>query len=215
MRVPVLHERARSLEAAVQTYLLAAKEYTAAYGQKSPPKKQRAKEKKALPHAETPDLPLENLESDKATAESAIRGQLRALHWRVDAEVLKLYALPAELERELLDFFDGVARVGVPFAQKGYIPSVFREVQRLDDFLRITDEWEQTDDRRCHFIEKRLKHVRRTAAEEAEFKELQRLFDLRRSYRRWLRTGDANSPLFDEAKLRRLEEEDARRSRDE
>jgi len=81
-------------------------------------------------------------------------------------------------------------------------------VQRLDDFLRITDEWEQTDERRCQLIEKQIKHGRRTTSEQAEFQELQRLYDLRRSYQRWFRTGDANGPLFDEAKLRRLKEED-------
>jgi hypothetical protein len=128
----------------------------------------------------------------------------------VDAEVLKLYALPDKLERELLDFFDGVPRMGVPFEQKCYIPSAFRLVLRLDEFLRITDEWEQTDERRCQLIEKRIQQGRRTAAEEAEFKELQRLFDLRRSYLRWLETGDAHSPLFDEKKLKQLREEDAR-----
>lgn len=215
MRVPGLHQRHRSLEAAVHAYLSAAREFTDTHGDKNSSAKQRAKAKRTVAPEEIPELPFEGLDSDKPTAESAAREHLRALHWRVDAEVLKLYALPAELERELLDFFDGVTRVGVPFEQKGYIPSAFREVDRLDDFLRITDEWEQTDDRRCHFIEKRIKQGRRTAAEEAEFKELQRLCDLRRSYRRWLRTGDANSPLFDEAKLRRIEEEDARRSQDE
>ena len=128
----------------------------------------------------------------------------------MDAELLKLYALPAEIERELLDFFDGVSRVGVPFKQKGYIPSAFREVLRLDEFLSITDEWVQTDERRCQLIEKRIQHGRRTATEDAEFKELQRLFDLRRSYLRWCETGDAHGPLFDEKKLKQLKEEDAR-----
>jgi hypothetical protein len=83
-------------------------------------------------------------------------------------------------------------------------------VSRLDEFLRITDEWEQTDERRCQLIEKRIKHGRRSDAEEIEFRELQCLFDLRRSYLRWRETGDAHSPLFDEKKLRRLKEEDAR-----
>jgi type I restriction-modification system DNA methylase subunit len=198
------------LENAVQTYITAAREFTTKYGSVEVASKKREKSKKTQAISEGPELPFEGLKPEKPDAASAARECLRALHWRVDAEVLKLYALPAEDERELLDFFDGVPRVGVPFEQKGYIPSAFREVSRLDEFLRITDEWEQTDERRCQLIEKRIKHGRRSDAEETEFRELQCLFDLRRSYLRWRETGDAHSPLFDEKKLRRLKEEDAR-----
>ena len=199
------------LENAVRTYLAAAREYSERQGAVPPKLKRRAKEVAVMSaHAKT-QLVLGGIGLEEPKALAAVWERLRALHWRVDAEVLKLYALPAELERELLDFFDSVPRVGVPFDQRGYIPSAFREVQRLDEFLRITDEWEQTDERRCQLIEKRIQHGHRTSDEEAEFKELQRLFDLRRSYTRWLRTGDAHSPLFDEEKLRQLQEEDARR----
>lgn len=215
MRVPLLHGPPASLITAVQTYIAAAQDFSARFGDGNGVTKKLAKSKKPGKAIKLPELLFEGLGSDQPDAESAERDRLRALHWRVDAEVLRLYELPAELERELLDFFDGVPRVGVPFAQKGYIPSGFRKVQRLDDYLRITDEWEQTDGRRCRLIEKRIENGRRTAAEEAEFKELQRQFDLRRSYCRWLRTGDARSPLFDEAKLRALQMEDARRPEDE
>lgn len=53
---------------------------------------------------------------------------LKVLHWNMDAEVLKLYALPVELERKLLDYFAGCKRVGVPFNQDRYFPqgSTFR-----------------------------------------------------------------------------------------
>jgi len=210
MRVPALSQPLSELESAVSTYLAAARKFTAKYGSEEVTSKKREKSKKAQAISESPELPLEGLKTEKPDAASIARECLRALHWRVDAEVLKLYALPAELERELLDFSDGVPRVGVPFDQKCYIPSTFREVMRLDEFLRITDEWEQTDERRCQPIEKRIKHGRRTTAEDAEFKELQRLFDLRRSYLRWRETGDAHRPLFDEKKLRRLKEEDER-----
>jgi hypothetical protein len=124
------------------------------------------------------------------------------LHWRVDSEVLRLYALPPKLERELLDFFDGVKRVGVPFEQTRYIPREFRDVYRLDNFLRITDEWEQTDDRRCELIEIRFRRGRRTSAEKKEFSELQHLFDLHRQFY-------SPEPLIDEVKLKQLQEEDA------
>ncbi len=113
---------------------------------------------------------------------SAASKRLRALHWRVDAEVLKLYALPPELERELLDTFDGVRRVGVPFEQTRYIPRDFRDALTLDDFLRITDEWDSTEAHRCELVEKRAKSGRRTTDEETEFRQLQRLLMLRRRY---------------------------------
>ena len=112
----------------------------------------------------------------------AAREHLRALHWRVDAEVLRLYALPPELERELLDSFDGVRRVGVPFEQTRYIPREFRDVLTLDEFLRITDEWDATEKRRCELIEKRIKSGRRNLEEEAAFQQLQRLLTLRRRF---------------------------------
>ncbi|HEY3862914.1 MAG TPA: N-6 DNA methylase [Verrucomicrobiae bacterium] len=208
MRVPALNEAPLDLKSAVQGYIAAAREFTAKYGHENVASKKREKSKKTKEAGETPELPLAELVIESPDEESIVREQLRALHWRVDAEVLKLYALPAQLERELLDFFDGVPRVGVPFEQKCYIPSAFQDVSRLDDFLRITDEWEQTDERRCQLIEKRIKHGRRTVAEETEFKQLQQLFDLRRSYLRWRETGDSQSPLFDEKKLRRLKEED-------
>jgi len=198
------------LENAVRAYLAAAREFSKVQEAFAPKPKQRAKQAGAKDTHAKDQLVLGGIGVEESRTLAAARECLRALHWRVDAEVLKLYALPAKLERELLDFFDGVPRVGVPFEQKCYIPSAFRAVLRLDEFLRITDEWEQTDEHRCQLIEKRIQHGRRTAAEEVEFKELQRLFDLRRSYCRWVRTGNVNSPLFDEAKLRQLKEEDAR-----
>jgi hypothetical protein len=123
-------------------------------------------------------LGLPGQPSDEEIA--AAKERLRALHWRVDAEVLRLYALPPQLERELLDAFDGVRRVGVPFEQTRYIPREFRDVLTLDEFLRITDEWEATETRRCKLIEKRIKTGRRTSEEEKEFRQLQRLLMLHR-----------------------------------
>ena len=198
------------LEAAVTAYLTAAREFSTQESSVAPTPARRVKQPVAKPTTDEAQLALDGMGQDETQSEDAAREHLRALHWRVDAEVLKLYALPAVQERELLDFFDGVARVGVPFEQRGYIPLAFRETQRLDEYLRITDEWEQTDDRRCQLIEKEYRGGGRTAEEAQEFEELQRLYDLRRGYRRWLRTGDANSPLIDEEKLRRLREEDAR-----
>ncbi len=202
----------KHLETAARAYLNAAKQFTATYLQIPSKTKSSATKKKSAKPSTNDQLPLSLPGRHTDDEFVAAKERLRALHGRVDAEVLRLYALPHELERELLDAFDGVPRVGVPFEQTRYIPREYRDAFTLDEFLRITDEWEQTDERRCRLIEKRIKHGRRTAAEETEFKELQRLYDLRRSYCRWLRTGDANSPHINEAKLGRLQEEDARRS---
>ena len=95
-----------------------------------------------------------------ATPNAPIQAQaelhLKYLHWRADAEVLKLYALPAELERQLLDLFTGVERRGVPFKQIEYFPSHFTDLQRLEDLLAITGEWEQTSTRKTALIEKKI-----------------------------------------------------------
>jgi len=73
-----------------------------------------------------------------------------------------------------------VRRVGVPFEQIRYIPRALRDVLTLDDFLRITDEWDAMEAHRCELVEKRIKSGRRTADEESEFRHLQRLLMLRR-----------------------------------
>lgn len=96
---------------------------------------------------------------------------LMYLHWRVDAEVLKLYDLPAALERQLLDMFTGVERRGVPFHQNEYFPAHFTDLQRLEDLLAITGDWEQTSARKTELIEKKI----RKEASDDELKELSRL----------------------------------------
>ncbi len=96
---------------------------------------------------------------------------LKYLHWRVDAEVLKLYELPPELERELLDMFTGVERRGVPFHQREYFPAHFTDLQRLEDLLAITADWEKTSIRKTELIDKK---ITKDATEE-ELQELDRL----------------------------------------
>ena len=44
---------------------------------------------------------------------------------QVDAELLRLYALPPRLERQLLDLFSGFKRRGVPFNFSRYFPEDF------------------------------------------------------------------------------------------
>jgi hypothetical protein len=96
---------------------------------------------------------------------------LKYLHWRVDAEVLRLYALPADLERRLLDMFTGVERRGVPFKQREYFPAHFTDLQRLEDLLAITGDWEETSTRKTALIEKKIAKT----ATEPELRELDRL----------------------------------------
>lgn len=134
----------------------------------------RKKAAKLLSGSDTPEFGSSHFDPSAFLAAS---DHLRALHWRVDTEVLKLYALPPERERELLDFFLGIPRVGVPFVQEkgkeGYIPREFRGVQTLDDFLRITDEWDATNEERFALIEKKI-------AKQASRAELRRLVQLQR-----------------------------------
>jgi hypothetical protein len=98
-------------------------------------------------------------------------------------------------------------RVAALGGMREYALPGFRETSFLDDFWRITNNWEETDDRRCDLIEKQFQGEGRTDVENAEFAELQRLYQLRRSYCRWQRTGDPNTPMIDEAKLRSFEAE--------
>ena len=169
------------LQSSVRVYLQAAVQFTK-NSQKSVPKRNSGKKVTATKSRLAGQMRL-GLATETGEEEvAAARERLRALHWRVDAEVLRLYALPPELERELLDTFDAVTRVGVPFEQTGYIPRAFRDVLTLDEFLRITDEWDATEARRCELVEKRIKNGRRTSAEEEEFHQLQRLLMLRRRF---------------------------------
>lgn len=123
---PISAESSKNIEAAADAYLAAV-------------------------HAFENDFSLRNDEDRDAEREA-----LRALHWRMDAEVLKLYALPVELERRLLDYFTGCKRVGVPFHQERYFPSHFHEALSLADYLAITEDWEATNTRRLELIELKL-----------------------------------------------------------
>jgi hypothetical protein len=100
-------------------------------------------------------------------------------HWRIDAEVLRLYALPVEVERELLEFFTGWERVGVPFKQHRYFPEGFDEPTSLADFLAITADWDATNKRRLGLIEKKAAKTLHPE-ERGELQHLQRLAGLKR-----------------------------------
>lgn len=64
--------------------------------------------------------------------------ELRDLLLRVDAQVLRLYALPAKQERTLLRMFDGVKRPGVPFDFNRYYPPDFESAIPLHVYVSDT-----------------------------------------------------------------------------
>lgn len=105
--------------------------------------------------------------------------ELRALHWRVDAEVLRLYGLSAELERKLLLFFVGVERRGVPFRQREYYPPRLASVSRLSEVLAITADWDRHSARKEELVEKKVRR-NATTVELAELQNLKRLTSARR-----------------------------------
>ncbi|MBI2928468.1 MAG: N-6 DNA methylase [Verrucomicrobia bacterium] len=115
---------------------------------------------------------------ESVLASPAAQERLRVLHWRVDAEVLRLYALPRHLERQLLDLFGGVERRGVPFEQKEYLPRSFAQPLALCELLAITADWEQTNERRELLILNE-EHGKPSPEERAELADLQRLADAR------------------------------------
>lgn len=104
--------------------------------------------------------------------------KLKVLHWRIDAEVLRIYKLPPHLERQLLDLFSGVERRGVPFEQKEYFPKGCTKLSTLQELLAITADWEQTNERRAQLIQKKVKK-NILADEKREFDHLQQLADAR------------------------------------
>ena len=119
-------------------------------------------------------LPLRN--DDVMLEEKA---HIQDLHWRIDALVLQLYALPAEAERQLLGYFTNWERVGVPFKQNRYLPEGFDEPISLTDYLAITADWEITNRLRLELLEKkRAKTI--LPKEKTDLERLQHLAGLKR-----------------------------------
>jgi len=121
---------------------------------------------------------LKAARSEDMLTSPAFQDELKTLHWRVDAEVLRLYELPPHLERHLLDLFSGVKRRGVPFEQYEYFPKEFKEPLTLSELLMITVDWEKTNERRVELIFKKVKRSI-SPEESAELNGLQRLADAR------------------------------------
>lgn len=104
--------------------------------------------------------------------------KLKVLHWRIDAEVLRLYDLPPQLEKQVLDLFCGIERRGVPFQQKEYLPETFVAPLTLHDLLAVTEDWGRTNVRRARLILKE-ERKRLLPEEKAELTRLQQLADAR------------------------------------
>jgi hypothetical protein len=82
--------------------------------------------------------------------------ELERLLLRVDAEVLKLYSLPLDLEQRVLGLFSGRKRVGVPFKQTRYLPRELEGKIRLSEFLQFEEDWSITNRERGMLIDKNI-----------------------------------------------------------
>ena len=119
-------------------------------------------------------------------AEDTLLADMKPTNWReerrealirLDAAVLDAYGLSAAEQRKLLDQFQGHRRpVGFEFT--GYFPEHFKDDLTLSDFVRINYDWDETDDRRCDLIQKKIYGGGLDAAETAELEHLQHLTDL-------------------------------------
>lgn len=156
-----------ALENAVAAYFKAAKG--------APPVERKSKKKAT---AKGDSQLLFDVIEDEVDALTKRREELKYLHWRIDAEVLRLYGLPAWAERKILDLFTGVRRQGVPFVQDYYFPKGFTELDRLSDLLAITADWTTTNERRCHLIRRDVKK-QITKDESEELQQLEFLADAR------------------------------------
>ncbi len=96
------------------------------------------------------------LDSARANTDATI---LRTLMLEIDAEVLKAYALPVQLERSLLDLFSGYRRVGVPFEMNRYFPRALSHPMRLADYLKFSEDWERTNRERHTLVHKELERT--------------------------------------------------------
>ncbi len=167
--VPRLNEvDLRPLEKAVADYLIAVRgvPQNSSKPARKPKSKRRSHQKELF--------------SEGARAENSMTAysadDLRILHWRIDAEVLRLYDLPSALERQVLDLFSGIRRRGVPFEQTEYFPKDFTDLERLQDLLAITVDWDKTNLRRAKLLDLE-EEERLTPAQREELDELQRLAD--------------------------------------
>ena len=90
-----------------------------------------------------------------------------------------MYALPRELEWQLLNLFAGWPRKGVPFKFDRYFPEHFTDHITLADYLAITADWPETNRRRDALIRKKVAPHDFSTRNIAELAQLQSLASLR------------------------------------
>ncbi|MEX2176704.1 MAG: N-6 DNA methylase [Pirellulaceae bacterium] len=110
-----------------------------------------------------------------ALAESDAKA-LHTLLLKVDAAVLRQYALPIELERALLSIFTSWNRVGVPFNQNRYFPPELSQPIGLSDFVAYESDWPTANRRRGELVDKEIGGTI-TGVEAAELGRLQAYAD--------------------------------------
>ncbi len=167
MRVPVPSKQQHTrIESAAHAYREAAERWTKKHPQTRKPKS---------PKQEPEGSDASDFFAAEQEAEQQQLLELKYLHWRMDAEVLALYNLPAKLERQLLDYFSGEKRVGVPFEQTEYFPKGFEGAARLSALLDITADWPKHARREAKLIKKEYNDDGLPPKELAELEHLQRL----------------------------------------
>lgn len=121
---------------------------------------------------------IQSLLSPRDFAPQPSEKEIAAALIRLDAAVLEAYDLPARVQRQLLNQFQGWKRpVAVPFT--GYFPDHFKDAITLKDFVAIQYDWEdETNERRCDLIEKELSRKGLEPEERVELEHLQHLADL-------------------------------------
>ncbi len=161
---PLDKERATSLAKMVDRYFTMARKHF--HDSDGPPKAPKAWTGSYLTGMEPP-------ESTKHAME--LKHQL----WMIDAVIVGLCGFPPELERDLLNYFTGYQRPGVPFHQTEYYPAGFQGAQTLTELLSITADWETNNARRLELIDHEYEGKLKKA-DAAELDRLQHLAMLRR-----------------------------------
>ncbi|MDA1054333.1 MAG: N-6 DNA methylase [Planctomycetota bacterium] len=89
-----------------------------------------------------------------AASSGADEERLRASLARVDAEVMRQYALPLNLETSLLSLFTDWQRPGVPFKQTHFLPEELEGKLHFAEFVDYEADWSTTNRRRGELIDK-------------------------------------------------------------
>ncbi|MEZ6110756.1 MAG: N-6 DNA methylase [Pirellulaceae bacterium] len=79
---------------------------------------------------------------------------LRSLMSKLDAQVLRQYDLPLDLEQSVLSLFTDWKRVGVPFNQTRFLPESLEGKLHYADFVDYEADWPKTNRRRGKLIDK-------------------------------------------------------------